>query len=212
MRGNNPLIHRRRELGLSARLAGSARRVSRHPDEWGAAVSGSRRAGPALVVPGWYGCAWIKWVNDVRLTAPDEPATSQMKEFAGRTHQAGRPDLAKDYTPAGIQTAATPDPRRKATRPGRHRVPHRGHRVGTATGRSIDWPFGFRADDAWTPFSICPAPKTHRMWSLWEYRWKPAAAGSLRDRAQCSRPLSPPAAARDRLLHAAGQSRGDLNH
>src|SRR4051794_11688213 len=45
-----------------------------------------------LVVPGWYGCTWIKWVNDIRLTGPDEPATSQMQEFAGRTHQTARHD------------------------------------------------------------------------------------------------------------------------
>jgi DMSO/TMAO reductase YedYZ molybdopterin-dependent catalytic subunit len=61
-----------------------------------------------LVVPGWYGCAWIKWVNEVRLVGPDEPATSQMREFAGRTHQTRRHDLARDYAPAEIQTAATP--------------------------------------------------------------------------------------------------------
>ena len=37
------------------------------------------------VVPGWYGCAWIKWVDEVRLVGANESATSQMKEFAGRT-------------------------------------------------------------------------------------------------------------------------------
>ncbi|MGE0866689.1 MAG: molybdopterin-dependent oxidoreductase, partial [Vicinamibacterales bacterium] len=31
-----------------------------------------------LVVPGWYGCTWIKWVNEIRLVGPDEPATTQM--------------------------------------------------------------------------------------------------------------------------------------
>src|SRR4029453_16795682 len=61
-----------------------------------------------LVVPGWYGCAWIKWVNDIRVVGDREPATSQMKEFAGRTHQTGRHELAGNYTPADIQTAATP--------------------------------------------------------------------------------------------------------
>jgi len=27
------------------------------------------------------------------------------------------------------------------------------------------------------PFSVCPTPKTHTMWSLWDYTWKPAAPG-----------------------------------
>ena len=31
--------------------------------------------------------------------------------------------------------------------------------------------------EPFTPFSVCPVPKTHAMWSLWEYRWKPAEPG-----------------------------------
>ena len=61
-----------------------------------------------LAVPGWYGCSWIKWVNEIRLVGPDEPATTQMVEFAARTHQTEPHKLARDYAPADIQTAATP--------------------------------------------------------------------------------------------------------
>src|SRR4026207_1630233 len=61
-----------------------------------------------LVVPGWYGCTWIKWVNEIRLVGPDEQATTQMVEFAQRTHQAEPHKLARDYPPADIQPAATP--------------------------------------------------------------------------------------------------------
>ena len=61
-----------------------------------------------LVVPGWYGCTWIKWVNEIRLVGPDEPSTSQMIEFAGRTHQGQAFKLAREFLPAEIQTAATP--------------------------------------------------------------------------------------------------------
>jgi len=35
-----------------------------------------------LVVPGWYGCACIKWVDRIERVADDAPATSQMLEFA----------------------------------------------------------------------------------------------------------------------------------
>ncbi len=61
-----------------------------------------------LAVPGWYGCAWIKWVDEIRLVNASEPATSQMKEFAARTHQTAVHNLARDYTPPAIETAATP--------------------------------------------------------------------------------------------------------
>ncbi len=129
-----------------------------------------------LVVPGWYGCTWIKWVNEIRLTGPDEPATSQMKEFAGRTHQTARHDLARDYAPADIQVAATPTRvEKRRTSAGIHyRV------VGIVWGgdRTIDrLAIRFRADDEWTPFSSCPPPRTYTAWALWEYRWKPAAPG-----------------------------------
>lgn len=61
-----------------------------------------------LVVPGWYGCACIKWVNEITLVPDDTPATPQMKEYAKRTGQQGVPDLARDYLPAAIEYAATP--------------------------------------------------------------------------------------------------------
>jgi DMSO/TMAO reductase YedYZ molybdopterin-dependent catalytic subunit len=132
-----------------------------------------------LVVPGWYGCAWTKWVNEIRLVAADEPATSQMKEFAGRTHQTARHDVARDYAPADIQAAALPvriEKRQTAT--GIHyRI------VGIVWGgtRPIDrLAIRFDRAEPWTSFAICPAPATPAIWSLWEYRWKPAKPGVYR--------------------------------
>jgi DMSO/TMAO reductase YedYZ molybdopterin-dependent catalytic subunit len=130
-----------------------------------------------LAIPGWYGCAWIKWVNEIRLVGPDEPATSQMVEFAGRTHQTEPHKLAKDYAPADIQTAATPVrvEKRRTSSGLEYRV------VGIVWGgtRPVDrLAIRFKKDDQFTPFTVCPAPKTHAMWSLWEYRWKPPAPGT----------------------------------
>lgn len=130
-----------------------------------------------LVVPGWYGCTWIKWVNEIRLVGPDEPATTQMVEFANRTHQAEPHKFARDYTPADIQTAATPV--RVEKRKGPNGIEYR--IVGIVWGgtKAVDrLQIRFKKDEAFTPFSVCPTPKTHAMWSLWEYRWKPAAPGT----------------------------------
>ena len=52
-----------------------------------------------LVVPGWYGCACIKWVDAISFVDDSAPATSQMQEFASRTMQSGVPALARDYLP-----------------------------------------------------------------------------------------------------------------
>ena len=130
-----------------------------------------------LAVPGWYGCTWIKWVNEIRLVGADEPATSQMVEFANRTHQTAPHKFARDYSPADIQTAATPVrvEKRKTSNGIEYRI------VGIVWGgtRPVDrLAIRFAADQAPTPFMICPAPKTHVMWSLWEYRWKPASPGT----------------------------------
>jgi DMSO/TMAO reductase YedYZ molybdopterin-dependent catalytic subunit len=130
-----------------------------------------------LCVPGWYGCTWIKWVNEIRLVGPDEPATSQMVEFANRTHQTMPHKYARDYTPADIQTAATPV--RVEKRRGPNGLEYR--IVGIVWGgqKPVDrLAIRFGKDQALTPFSICPAPKTHVMWHLWEYRWKPTAPGT----------------------------------
>src|SRR2546430_12842512 len=50
-----------------------------------------------LIMPGWYGCTSIKWVNAITFVNENFLATSQMQEFAARTHQQGVPKLARDY-------------------------------------------------------------------------------------------------------------------
>jgi DMSO/TMAO reductase YedYZ molybdopterin-dependent catalytic subunit len=100
--------------------------------EWGAFLATGMNGVPLavehgyplrLVVPGWYGCTAIKWVNEIVLVDDDAPATDQMREYAGRTHQdpgprddvlvrTGRrpegPRLARDFQPATIDPAAVP--------------------------------------------------------------------------------------------------------
>ena len=58
-----------------------------------------------LVVPNWYGCTCIKWVSQIDIVADDEPSTTQMREFAARTHQDGMPDLARDFQSPVIDLA-----------------------------------------------------------------------------------------------------------
>jgi len=130
-----------------------------------------------LAVPGWYGCSWIKWVNEIRLVGPDEPATSQMVEFAARTHQSAPHKYARDYAPADIQTAATPI--RCEKRKGPNGLEYRFVGIvwgGTKVVDRLQIRFG-GTDQPFTPFTICPAPKTHTMWQLWDFTWKPSQPG-----------------------------------
>ncbi|HEX6765671.1 MAG TPA: molybdopterin-dependent oxidoreductase [Polyangiaceae bacterium] len=129
-----------------------------------------------LLVPGWYGCTCIKWVNEIRFVDASEPSTSQMQEFASRTHQDGVPELASDYQPAEIDVAAMPV-RVEKWRVGRRIV----YRVvgiewgGSAPVRNLEIRFG---DGAWQPFSLPSLPDDARSWSLWQIAFRPPSPGT----------------------------------
>jgi DMSO/TMAO reductase YedYZ molybdopterin-dependent catalytic subunit len=132
-----------------------------------------------LVVPGWYGCTAIKWVNEIALVDDEAPATDQMREYAGRTHQdpAG-PRLAREFQPATIDPAAVPVRVEKLRTEGKilYRI------VG------ILW--GGRAPVRALLIRLSPdagfAPVEHvdagggRTWTLWSHTFRPRAPGRYR--------------------------------
>jgi DMSO/TMAO reductase YedYZ molybdopterin-dependent catalytic subunit len=129
-----------------------------------------------LVVPGWYGCACVKWVNRIDLVPDDAPRTSQMAEYAGRTHQGGLPELARDYTPAVIDTAAVPVRIERWSGDGRtfYRI------VGIIWGGNRptnQLAIRFRTSGPWTPVENCPLPSSTLSWSLWTHTWTPTEPG-----------------------------------
>ena len=159
-----------------------------------------------LVVPGWYGCAWIKWVDGIRLVGAEEPATSQMKEFAGRTHQTQRHELAKGLCAAGYSNRRHAGPRREAANPAgvHYRI------VGIVWGgdRPADrLVIRFGKDDSWKAVAMCPpraAPlASGRSGSTGGRRRRLASTAS----SCASRPLRAAAPADERLLHPAGPDR-----
>jgi sulfane dehydrogenase subunit SoxC len=129
-----------------------------------------------LVVPGWYGCVCIKWVNRIELVGDDAASTSQMREFAARTHQNGIPALAGEFTPAIIDHAAMPVRVEKWAVDGRvvYRI------VGIVWGGSKPTSalvIRFKADQPFVRVSDCPLPASTSTWSLWSHVWRPETAG-----------------------------------
>ncbi len=141
-----------------------------------------------LVVPGWYGCACIKWVNRIEIVADSAPPTTQMWEYAGRTHQpsnagsaseparAAPPQLARDYIPATIDTAAAPVRIERWDVDGRieYRV------VGIIWGGQTPTnalAIRFRTTEPWTAVDNCPLPQSTLAWSIWTHTWRPATPG-----------------------------------
>lgn len=133
-----------------------------------------------LVVPGWYGCACIKWVSRIDLVPDDEPATGHMQEFAARTHQDGVPRLAREFEPPAIDLAAMPirvEQWRAAARPVYRVV---GVRWGGAAGPAA-LTIRFKSSQPFVPVDRCDAPPPadggSTSWSLWSHLWHPDAPG-----------------------------------
>lgn len=128
-----------------------------------------------LFVPGWFGCSNIKWVDEITLVDETEPATSQMQEFASRTHQSGVPALARDYIPATLDQTAMP------TRIEKWRVD--GEIVYRVVG--ILWGGDTPTDQVsirfgngpYEPVDVCPPQETNQTWTLWEHAWRPTTTG-----------------------------------
>ena len=73
------------------------------------------------------------------------------------------------------RTGSDSGPRREAQGTWRHRI----RIVGIMwPDKSMGWDFASRRMRRLYPSRSAPRAKTHAMWSLWEYRWKPAAPGT----------------------------------
>jgi len=129
-----------------------------------------------LIVPGWYGCACIKWVNRIELVDDAAPATTQMMEFAQRTHQASRSERASDYVPATIDTAAVPIRVERWEVAGKTEYRIIGIIWGGQTPTNA-LAIRFRSSEPWTPVDNCPMPTTTLTWSLWTHAWRPPEPG-----------------------------------
>jgi len=141
-----------------------------------------------LVVPGWYGCTCIKWVDRITFVDESAAATSQMTEYAARTHQIGSPRLAKEFQPAHIDAAAMPVRVEKWRVAGRVK-----YRVvgllwgGTATVRALG--IRFNPEEEYVRVASLPVPQK-TPWTLWSTPWSPAARGTYTIRLKVMEPAS----------------------
>jgi DMSO/TMAO reductase YedYZ molybdopterin-dependent catalytic subunit len=130
-----------------------------------------------LVVPGWYGCACIKWVNRVELVADSAEATTQMREYAGRTHQRDQPRLARDYAPAAIDTAAMPVRVERWVREGGRTAYRVVGIIWGGTRPTNALMIRFKHSENWVRVSDCPLPSSTTTWSMWSHWWTPDSPG-----------------------------------
>lgn len=130
-----------------------------------------------LLVPGWYGCVCVKWVNQIEFVSDDAIATSQMQEYAGRTMQTGVPALARDYRPATMDVAAMPTRIEKWRIAGKIRYRVIGLQWG-GSGPSPAMEIRLGSNEGFVPVrSISSSPE--RDWSFWTYDWSPLRIGTF---------------------------------
>jgi DMSO/TMAO reductase YedYZ molybdopterin-dependent catalytic subunit len=130
-----------------------------------------------LVLPGWYGCACSKWVSEIASVDGRAEPTSQMREYAARTHQHGMPELARNYQPATIDLAAMPVRVEKWRVGGKVQYKVIGIVWGGAqpAGKLL---IRFGPEEPYVPVTHVNAVQDS--WGLWTQNWTPTQPGTYR--------------------------------
>ncbi|MDP2314100.1 MAG: molybdopterin-dependent oxidoreductase [Pseudomonadota bacterium] len=142
----------------------------------GAPLTAVHGAPVRLVVPGWFGCCSVKWVDRIEVVADDTPSTPHMREFATRTHQVDKPPLARDFTPATLELAALPIRVEEWRVDGRAR-----YRVwgivwgGARPAGALEFRSGKK--ERWQAVTAYVPPTDNRAWTLWWHDWEPTESG-----------------------------------
>jgi hypothetical protein len=115
-------------------------------------------------------------VDHISLVDDTAESTSQMLEYATRTHQNGSPRLAKEFLPARIDHAAMPIRVEKwlVDEKIRYRI------VGLLWGGSHPvktLAIRFNPEEDYVPVDSLPAAQT-APWTIWSHAWSPAARGT----------------------------------
>jgi hypothetical protein len=115
-------------------------------------------------------------VNEITLVEEGVEATSQMREYAGRTLQKGVPQLAKDFEPAAIEQAAMPIRIEKWSVADQLQY----HVVGIAWGGSRPvkvLQIRFNPDEDYVMVDNF-RQVTNDPWTVWTHHWSPQAPGT----------------------------------
>jgi len=139
----------------------------------GSPLSNEHGAPVRLVVPGWYGVAWVKWLT--RIEVHDRPF---LNRFMGRDYvtirgeQKGSETIWRE-TSVGKMNIKSIVARVTRAPGGNVRVTGAAWTDGTPIRRvelKID-------DGQWTPVTIDEKPKEPYTWRLWSYEWRNAMPG-----------------------------------
>lgn len=146
-----------------------------------------------LIIPNWFGCSEVKWVNEIKFVDNDQKATWQMREFSTRTGQVTHPvrgfyhpmgpEMARDYRPATIDQAAIPVRVELWKLDGKmaYRIvgitwggPHRSEKLKI---RFILLGKNGRSVSGWEPVQFCKAATSISQYGIWTHTFTPPRTG-----------------------------------
>ena len=132
-----------------------------------------------LIVPGWYGMAWVKWLSTIRVRKEAFQGYYQATRYVYAYHEDGK-RLTKPVTRIRVKSLIT------SPLPGEHLELGRSHIIsgkawsgsGPVTRVEVD------VGSGWTPADLRPGDGSYD-WSSWSFEWAPSLRGpaNLRVRA-----------------------------
>jgi Oxidoreductase molybdopterin binding domain len=171
-----------------------------------------------LIIPNWYGCTEVKWVNEIKFVDSNQKATWHMLEFSDRTNQdtsrgeqpgfyrhAFGPTFARDYRPATIDQTALPVRFEQWKIGGKivYRI------VGITWGGpvrteklKIRFMLG-RAGSPWAPVQFCKAATSNSQYGIWTHTFTPPRKGNYLIQVRVADPKVP-----SRRLNRGHEDRG----
>lgn len=120
-----------------------------------------------IVVPGWVGTAWIKWVGRIEVStrALHSPYNTTEYVLIGPTHPTRHPALGPVITEMPVMSVIELD--RPATLPaGRHTIHGRAF-AGEGRASAVD----YRVDDGPWQAAELVGPNEHASWVRWRFEW-----------------------------------------
>ena len=161
----------------------------------GAPLPKNHGAPARLLIPGWFGCTEVKWVNEIKFVDNNQKATWQMLEFSDRTNQqthrvpgfyhALGPPLARDYRPGTIDQNAIPVRVEQWKVDGKIRYRIVGITWGGVNGRNRTEKLKIRFVTAGgssqvEPVRFCKAVSSNSEYGIWTHTFEPRRRGYCR--------------------------------
>jgi DMSO/TMAO reductase YedYZ molybdopterin-dependent catalytic subunit len=133
-----------------------------------------------LVVPGWYGMAWVKWLSTIRVAAAPFRGYYQASRYVYRYRRGGR-TITEPVDALRVKSLILGPVEGERLRRGRSTVVFGKAWTGSATVSRVEVDVGSGWQEARSTAGQGPFD-----WSRWAFRWRPSRPGPVTVRARAT--------------------------